>query len=129
MTKGEFKKKVREIIQKDFKGVRNPFVVFVSRQEDMFMATIKIPYVVYFLFVDEEVFQMNDKAIIGCLVHELNHMANWAFDEREIDQMVIDKGYGWDLYEFLKYHDNIYVRYNKEDGLTKKEVLRQLKQE
>ena len=116
-----------EIIDKDFNGLRKPFIFFVNRK-DIFMATLKLPFL-YVLFVDKEVFKMNDMAISGCLVHELCHIAKWSFrdDEREIDQMVIDKGFGWELYEFLKYHDSIYENYNRKDGLTKKEVLRQLK--
>jgi hypothetical protein len=73
MTKKEFKKKLSEFIQRDFKGLRKPCILFVNR-EDMFMATLNLPFF-YLLFVDKEVFDMNDKAIVGCFVHELCYLA------------------------------------------------------
>jgi hypothetical protein len=129
MTKIHLKKLTTEVINKDFANLRKPIILFINRN-DLFMATIKLPFF-FLLLVDKEVLKMNDKAVTGCLVHELCHMSKWSYkdDEREIDQMVIDKGYGWELYEFLKYHDNIYEKYNKKDGLTAKEVLKQLKSE
>jgi hypothetical protein len=58
-------------------------------------------------------------------------MENWSEieDERIIDQMVIDKGYGKELYELVTYHDKHYRKYNKKDGLTKKEIYKQIKGE
>ena len=124
MSNKGFKNKVSTIIRRDFK-IRKP-LIFFTKSDDLFMATIKFPFF-YVLLIDKEVFKMNDKAITGCLVHELCHIENWDLSEREIDVKVISKGYGWELYEFLKYHDSIYEKYNKKDGLTKKEVLTHMK--
>ena len=56
-------------------------------------------------------------------------MAYWGKEENErvIDQLAVDMGYGQHLLEFLKYHDKKYRKYNKEDGLTRKELVKQLK--
>lgn len=124
MSNKDFKNKVSTIIRKDFK-IRRPRI-FYTKSDDLFMATLKFPFF-YVLLVDKEVLNMNDRAITGCLVHELCHIENWNLSERDIDLMVINKGYGWELYEFLKYHDSIYEKYNKKDGLTKKEILKILK--
>lgn len=129
MTKKDFKIKVDYIIKRDFKGIRKPYIWFLDR-DDIFMATFNFLFF-YALIVDKEVFKMNDMAITGCLVHELCHIKNWSYkdDERETDQMVIDMGYGVELYEFLKYHDRHYVKYKNKDGLTKKEVFKKIKKQ
>jgi hypothetical protein len=127
MTRSKFKYKIKEIIIQDFKRLKMPFIIYVNR-DNLFMCSIKLPLSINILLVDKEVFNMNDNAIIGCLVHELCHFENWNIkSERDIDRMVIKKGYGRQLYEFLKYHDSIYEKYTKKDGLTKKEIQVELK--
>jgi DNA mismatch repair ATPase MutS len=48
-------------------------------------------------------------------------------DERETDELVIAKGYGKELLEFQKYHDERYKDYTKKDGLTRKEIGTRIK--
>lgn len=48
-------------------------------------------------------------------------------DERETDMLVIQKGYGKQLLEFIKYHNKRRRKYKKKDGLTKKEIKKLIK--
>lgn len=125
MTRQEFRRLVADTRKSIFPNkILFPIILFVKR-DDFFMATAAIP-IFPILLVDREVFKMNDDAITGCLLHELCHMAYPWRSERRIDQTVINIGYGRHLYEFYKYHDHKYERYTKKDGLTKKEILKQL---
>jgi len=44
--------------------------------------------------------------------------------ERSVDKLIIEKGCGGYLLAFMKYHDK---KYNKTDGLAKKEIQAYLK--
>lgn len=95
-------------------------------------------------FSAEDVRQMSDAALVGCIVHELCHAefdaalppslfaANdqqYAADpefrtshEREIDLAVIKKGYGRELLALQTYHNQHYEPYQSSDGLTTEET-------
>ena len=85
---------------------------------------------------------MSEDAVIGCLAHELCHIDKdteggsalgdlpnklssglVTEDEREVDRMVIAKGYGPHLLAFQIYHDENYEPYNACDGLTRDEII------
>ncbi|HZS56593.1 MAG TPA: hypothetical protein VFA65_19465 [Bryobacteraceae bacterium] len=85
---------------------------------------------------------MSKDALIGCLAHELAHIEKdteggsgiselarnfvpsmTANDEREVDRMVIAKGYGRQLLALQTYHDEHYEPYNASDGLTRDEIM------
>ena len=97
-------------------------------------------------FSAEDVKQMPDAALVGCIVHELCHAeydvvlspsgfaANdrrYASDaefrsshERDIDLAVIRKGYGRELLALQLYHNEHYEAYQISDGLTPEETER-----
>lgn len=47
-------------------------------------------------------------------------------EERKVDSIVIERGCGKYLLEFMIYHDKHYRKYNKTDGLTTKEIRKEL---
>ncbi len=97
-------------------------------------------------FSAEDVKQMPDTALVGCIVHELCHAEydlalspsvfasndqRYASDpefrsthEREIDLAVIEKGYGRELLALQLYHNEHYEAYQTSDGLTREETER-----
>lgn len=127
----ELKQLKNELIYKSFPSLKRSWIVFIKISSDsMFMGLLKIQFIpIGIILVDKECFKMNKLAITGCLAHELAHMAYPKLNEREIDQKVIDLGYGKELLEFIKYHDKYFENYSKEDGLTRKEVKRQVSKE
>jgi hypothetical protein len=98
--------------------------------------------VITFSATDAE--QMSDPALVGCIVHELCHAEfdaalspsvfasndrQYAADpqfrtslEREIDLVVIKKGYGRELLALQTYHNQHYDAYEPSDGLTPEET-------
>jgi hypothetical protein len=95
-------------------------------------------------FSAEDINQMSDPALVGCIVHELCHaeydralspdlfaandekyISDPAFrsrHEREIDLAVIKKGYGRELLALQTYHNEHYDAYQPSDGLTPEET-------
>ena len=93
--------------------------------------------------------KMKRAEVLGVLSHELGHISyekqmfffsriliNFkmytnkkyrSMVERGVDKLIIDKGCGEYLLAFMKYHDKKYKKYNKTDGLTKKEIQAYLK--
>ena len=85
---------------------------------------------------------MSEEAVIGCLAHELAHIEKdteggtglsesarnfvpslTTQDEREVDCIVIAKGYGRQLLALQTYHDENYQPYTDSDGLTRDEII------
>lgn len=122
MDNTSFKQLLKDVIRSSFPEIkRTPVVIFVDR-DDLFMGVTKV-FGIFILAVDKEALKMPEDAIKGCLAHELCHVANWKEQsEREIDRMVINKGFAQELHAFLKWHDARYKSYKKKDGLTRKEV-------
>jgi hypothetical protein len=104
------------------------------------------PREIILTFSAEDVKQMPDDALVGCIVHELCH-AEYDFalspsmfatndqrygsdpefrstHEREIDLAVIQKGYGRELLALQVYHNAHYEAYQTSDGLTREETER-----
>lgn len=118
----------------------------LTKQKDSFASMIQLPfknYIIYFSKKDYD--KMNSNQIKGVLAHELAHIydnekrgffkslketitylffdrSKLAVMERRVDMIAIDKGCGEYLLSFMKYHDKRYKKYNKNDGLTKKEI-------
>jgi hypothetical protein len=104
------------------------------------------PREIVITFSAEDVKQMPDAALVGCIVHELCHaehdfaLSPAVFDadnhryasdpefrsthEREIDLAVIQKGYGRELLASQLYHNEHYEAYQTSDGLTPEETKR-----
>ena len=124
------RQKIREMKYNHFPELlkKRIFIIFVEG-EDFYMAVQKFWIFGYLLFVDLSMFEAPRSAIIGCLAHELSHILDLGIrDERKIDQIVIDRGFGKHLYELIKHNNRFYRKYKKKHGLTKKEVRKQLKE-
>ena len=109
------------------------------------MQTLALPYVlqkiinVGVIHIHKSALKMPEAAFIGCLAHELEHIADIyaskvyfgapSTSEREIDSRVIQRGLGEELLALVTHHDSIYEKYEKEDGLTKKEIKKILKRQ
>jgi len=140
---------VHEIVQKSFPELRSLDISCrLTETAEDFLAGIQWnrtdPPKVIVSFSAEDVKQMPDAALIGCIVHELCHAeydlalsasvfaANdqqYASDpdfrsahEREIDFAVIKKGYGRELLALQIYHNQHYDAYQPSDGLTPEET-------
>lgn len=93
------------------------------------------------IFIEKEILQFSSKAFKGCLAHEfahividdnkpvvqsfkefINYKAYKSVDERNADMLVIQRGFGENLYQFHVEHNKDYKAFKKNDGLTKKEV-------
>jgi len=98
------------------------------------------------IFIENEIRQFSPKAFKGCLAHEfahividdnksvlqffkefINYEAHKSLDERNADMLVIQRGFGENLYQFHVEHNKDYKAFKKNDGLTKKEVQSILK--
>ncbi|HYE68027.1 MAG TPA: hypothetical protein VEA58_05405 [Anaerovoracaceae bacterium] len=116
--------------------------VKLKKGKGFFMQTYLVPYFMYIFLgyrieIHKSALKMSKESFIGCLGHELEHIAyqhtmrSGFFDasdqdERVIDQRLIDRGLGKNLFAFLKHHNSKYKKYKKKDGLTEKEVEKQL---
>jgi hypothetical protein len=122
----------------------------LTEAEEDFLAGIqwrgKEPPRIVITFSAQDVKQMSEPALVGCIVHELCHaehdfaLAPAIFTdnnqqyisdpefrsthEREIDLAVIQKGYGRELLALQLYHNEHYEDYQTSDGLTPEETER-----
>ncbi|MFL6415348.1 MAG: hypothetical protein ACJ74Y_06730 [Bryobacteraceae bacterium] len=143
---------VADIVQRSFPELRRLQISCRVTQTEDFLALIEWghtdPPQVVLTFSEEDLNQMSDAALVGCLVHELCHAAydfalspslfaannqRYASDpefrsahEREIDLAVIKKGYGRELLALQLYHNEHYDSYQTSDGLTPDETERLL---
>jgi hypothetical protein len=142
---------VQEIVQRSFhplRGIRISCELKTGAED--FLAGIRWrlsePREIIITFSAEDVKQMPDPALVGCIVHELCHaeydiaLSPSTFDsndkryasdpefrsthEREIDLEVIRKGYGRELLALQLYHNEHYEAYQTSDGLTSDETER-----
>ncbi|SUX48720.1 hypothetical protein [Chryseobacterium indoltheticum] len=130
------------LIENSFTNINRKLISLeIKKNDSYFMATINNK-----ILVSTDCSNLNKKALIGVLAHELVHMSEYQKSpikdllrrflynipfyrtklERNIDLEVIQRGLGEYLLEFLEYHDKHYKKYNKTDGLTKKEVTKLL---
>lgn len=126
------------LVEKSFTNLKRETILIEIRKGDSyFMYTI-----INKIFVSSDCSELNNKALIGVLAHELVHLSDYHENpvkdffrkllynfpyfrtklERRIDLEVIHRGFGEYLLEFLKYHDRYYKKYSKTDGLTTEEV-------
>ncbi|MFL6450384.1 MAG: hypothetical protein ACJ746_22290 [Bryobacteraceae bacterium] len=140
---------VHEIVERSFPELRNLDISCrLTETAEDFLAGIQWnhtdPPKVVISFSAEDVKQMSDLALTGCIVHELCH-AEYDFPlapsvfaandqqynsdpafrtahEREIDLAVIKKGYGRELLALQNYHNQHYDAYQPSDGLTAEET-------
>lgn len=126
MTPSEIRDLVKSTKKEVFPRIKSVFVVFRYRKSDFFMSVVDFPLLAI-IFVHKSVFQMNQLAIKGCILHELAHVAYPKLDERNIDRKVVELGYAKELYELVKHHDSERKAYTKEDGLTKRELKKLVK--
>ena len=140
---------VYEIVERSFPELRKLAISCrVTETAEDFLAGIQWNYTesptVVITFSATDIRQMSDRALVGCIVHELCHAefdaalspsvfaANdqqYAADpefrtshEREIDLAVIKKGYGRELLALQSYHNEHYDAYQPSDGLTPEET-------
>jgi hypothetical protein len=140
---------VHELVRRSFSGLSDLEISCrVTDTAEDFLAGIRWnftdPPKIVITFSAEDVNQMSDSALVGCIVHELCHAeydralspelfaANdekYASDpefrsrhEREIDLAVIQKGYGQELLALQTYHNEHYDPYQPSDGLTPEET-------
>jgi hypothetical protein len=140
---------VHDIVERSFPELRHLDISCrLTETAEDFLAGIQWsrtdPPGIIISFSVEDVKQMPDDALIGCIVHELCHAeydsalspsvfaANdqqYASDpafrstlEREIDLAVIKKGYGRELLALQTYHNEHYDAYQASDGLTPEET-------
>lgn len=138
---------IEELIRDHFPELKNTRVrVRVMREKGAFAYIVDLPLLNRTIHVHRRFRKVKDDEVLkGCLAHELEELCHsikqswWSqlttvfrpkFEtehERMIDQRVIDRGCGPYLYKFIKYHDKYYEKYNKSDGLTAKEIKKQLK--
>jgi hypothetical protein len=140
---------IHEIVERSFPELRHLDITcgLTDTAED-FLAGIQWnrtdPPRIVITFSAEDVKQMPDAALVGCMVHELCHAEHdfylsppvfasndekYASDpefrsthEREIDLAVIRKGYGRELLALQTYHNEHYDAYEPSDGLTPEET-------
>jgi len=140
---------VQAIVQRSFPELRNLEISCrLTETAEDFLAGINWsrtdPPTIAITFSAEDVNQMPEDALVGCIVHELCHAeydaalspsvfaANddrYGSDpefrsahEREIDLAVIKKGYGAELLALQIYHNQHYEAYQSSDGLTPEET-------
>ena len=140
---------VHEIVERSFPELRHLEISCrLTETAEDFLAGIQWnrtdPPTIVISFSADDVKQMSDDALVGCIVHELCHAeydfalspsvfaANdqqYASDpefrsthEREIDLAVIKKGYGRELLALQIYHNEHYDAYQPSDGLTPEET-------
>lgn len=102
----------------------------------------------YKIVIDESLGMAKYDVLKGVIAHEIGHIYDDVHrnlfreicqilqmglgkyvtkTEREVDMLVVKRGFGEQLYAFLKYADRRRHAYEKEDGLTLKEVKKLLK--
>lgn len=121
--------------------------ISIVKKQDYFMAVDTWAILskgVLRIEIDKSCNKMNQKAITGCLAHELSHaiidlnkskskyilggIVQSLFDpiktkdEREADLLTLKRGYAENLIAFLKFQKKYYEKYNETDGLTIKEI-------
>jgi hypothetical protein len=140
---------VQAIVDRSFPELRNVEIACrLTETAEDFIAGINWsrtdPPTIVITFSAEDVNQMPEDALVGCIAHELCHAeydvalspsvfaANdqrYGSDpefrsahEREIDLAVIKKGYGPELLALQMYHNQHYDPYQTSDGLTPEET-------
>jgi hypothetical protein len=140
---------VHDIVERSFPELRSLDISCrLTETAEDFLAGIQWnradPPGVVITFSAEDVKQMSDAALVGCIAHELCHAEHdsalplsvfsandqqYAADpefrsnhEREIDLAVIKKGYGQELLALQIYHNQHYDAYQASDGLTPEET-------
>jgi len=123
VNKHDIKTSFNDITVKHFPELlsKNINLIFPESKKDYYMQVSRI-FFIHMLNVDRSVAKMPKEAMIGCLVHELCHILNWDNNERETDTLVIQRGFGKYLLEFVKYHNSKFEKYTKKEGLSKKEI-------
>lgn len=116
-------------------------VFFSKKKEDFYMAMLIFPRL---LIIDKSTLKFPVDAFKGCLAHEFAHISiikrlslfekvTYFFGildkERSVDLLVLEKGLGNELLAFHNFHEKKFRKYNKKDGLTRKEIEKILKQE
>lgn len=130
IARARIKELIYQLKRKVFPGMKRVIVSFNTSKADYFMVTLDIPFLPAWITVHKSVFKMNESAILGCIMHELVHIAFPKIkEEREIDKKVVELGYAKELYELVKFHDSKREKYTKGDGLTKRELQKILKQQ
>lgn len=124
------------------KGVK--IIVKKSDSDNYFMAIRTLPFRYTLYYTDSSYQELDPYQYLGCISHELAHIQQYrsksfiyklidpllwflsasyrTSQEREADKIALNNGSGYYLFEFMKYHDKHYEKYNKQDGLTKKEI-------
>ena len=140
---------VQAIVERSFPELRDLEITCrLTKAAEDFLAGINWrrtdPPTIVITFSAEDVNQMPEDALVGCIVHELCHAEydaalpasvfaendhRYGSDpefrsahEREIDLAVIKKGYGAELLALQAYHNQHYEAYQTCDGLTPEET-------
>ena len=116
-------------------NTRRTRVIFV-RKKDYYMAVSFAPFS-YRIMVDGTILRFSEIAFKGCLAHELCHIlmvqrlsafkrikyflfsGETEDEERLVDTMAVEMGFGPELLRFHEEHNKIYKPYKAKEGLTK----------
>jgi len=146
------KRDIEFLVDNHFKELSNLSIsTNWHKEKDSFAYTVGNRYSGFKIYISKKDYKkLNKEQAFGVLSHELAHILfestkgflrivyinlrmklsskylTWV--EREVDSLVIAKGCGIYLMRFMEYHDDKYKKYNKSDGLTKKEIRNLLKE-
>lgn len=133
-----------EIIKEGFPELSNLEISLkMIKSKEEFMSFNKY-FWSYSIEVDKSFLKAPSRVIKGCMAHELAHLlithknnplingfdnlfyksseTYRKWDERRTDRLVIDRGYGGHLINFLEWTNKRYEEYNEHDGLTIGEI-------
>jgi hypothetical protein len=130
---------MKRLIKNSFPELRYHIIMLrFIKTKHFFMATSGFLFI-HIIFIDKRLKKCTDDVVTGIMAHELVHISQDSFwkdllyrksitdMERATDMQVIKRGYGKQLLAFIQYHNKIYKKYKKADGLTEKEIIKILK--
>lgn len=137
----EVRPMVRQMINVHYPELRHQRILVIFVKGRSYYMAVRWDGKRYRLFIDRSAFRFSKEAFIGCLAHELAHMAiilqcrrrpriwkvffykNITAQERAADWMtVVIKGFGWQLLALHREHNCNYIPYSSADGLTTNEI-------